>query len=90
MECKDMPKVEAAFILALGLHHGYWVNLRESKDMRKQFATLKKGQEVELLTSKGAVRKKLTVMDKNNAPYSVKVMDNDGDNPVERGDWLSW
>lgn len=85
-----MPKVEAAFILALGLHHGYWVNLREAKTLRDDLATLRKGQEIDLLAPDGTFRKKLSVMDKNDRPWSIKVMDQDGDHPVNRGDVLSW
>lgn len=85
-----MPKAEAAFILALGLHHGYWVNFRETPSLRKDFASLKKGQAIELQDGEGKVKKTLTVMDKNDRPYSVKVMDPDGDHPVQRGDVLVW
>lgn len=82
--------VEAAFILALGLHHGYWVNLKQSPGLADTLATVRVGQEVELYNKEGQFRKTLKVMDKNDRPMSLKVMDPDGDHHVNPGDQLRW
>lgn len=85
-----MARAEAAFILALGLHHGYWVNLRPRDGLAEALGTLQKDQVVKLLDPNGKLRKTLTVMDVNTQPLSLKVMDPDGDHPVGRGDTLVW
>lgn len=83
-------EVEAGFILALGLHHGYWVNLKQAPGLADILATVRVGQDIDLVDKDGQFRKTLKVMDKNDRPMSIKVMDPDGDRHVNPGERLRW